>query len=191
MSKRTNHIPPALKHGIYSGIGLLPGEDPAAFEKFKRELFDELAPVGRSEEDILENLAYLKWRRQNLFTYRLAKRASDLHSSIYAKLSPPQMWDTPLLQYQEEIRSPEELRALRKSADEQARTELGAAIELVEIGEVATIDYLEKELSIIERLDAMIGRCYKSLLYVRGIKSMSSSSSSSAVPSQPRLTKAA
>jgi hypothetical protein len=60
MSKRTNHIPPALKHGIYSGIGLLPGEDPAAFEKFKQELFDEFAPVGRSEEDIVENMSYLK-----------------------------------------------------------------------------------------------------------------------------------
>jgi hypothetical protein len=41
MSKRTNHIPPALKHGIYSGIGLLPTEDPAEFQKFKQEIFDE------------------------------------------------------------------------------------------------------------------------------------------------------
>src|SRR4029077_8298493 len=49
MSKRTNHIPPALKHGIYSGIGLLPTEDPVEFQKFKHEIFDEYAPVGRSE----------------------------------------------------------------------------------------------------------------------------------------------
>jgi hypothetical protein len=136
-------------------------------------------------------MARLKWRRQNLFTYRLAERARNRHSSIYAKLSRPPKWDMPLLfaSYEEETRSPEELRALHKAADEEARTELGAAIELVEIGEVSTIDYLEKELSIIERLDAMIDRCLKSLLYVRGIKSMSSSSSSAA--SQPRLTRAA
>jgi hypothetical protein len=95
----------------------------------------------------------------------------------------------PLMQYEEETRSPEELRALHKAADDQARNELGAAIELVEIGDIATIDYLEKELAIIERLDAMIVRCLKSLLYVRGIKSMSASSL--AAPSRPRLTKAA
>ncbi len=48
MGKRTNHIPSALKHGIYSsGIGLLPTEDPAEFQKFKQEIFDEYAS-GRS-----------------------------------------------------------------------------------------------------------------------------------------------
>ena len=47
MSKHTNRFPPALKHGIYSGIGLLPTEDPAEFQKFKQATFDELAPVGR------------------------------------------------------------------------------------------------------------------------------------------------
>ncbi len=100
-------------------------------------------------------------------------------------------WAASLMpQHEPETRSPEELRTLRKIADEEARTELGAAgIELVELGDVATIKYLEKELSIIERVDAMIDRCYKSLLYVRGIKSMASSA---AVVSQPRrLTKAA
>jgi hypothetical protein len=51
MSKHTNRIPPALKHGIYSGIGLLSTEDPAEFQKFKQEIFDELAPIGRLEKD--------------------------------------------------------------------------------------------------------------------------------------------
>ncbi len=76
MSKRTNHVPPALKHGIYSGIGLLPGEDPAALEKFKRELFDELVPVARAR-----------------------------HSAIYAKLEPPLVkWkSTFLMQHEPEI----------------------------------------------------------------------------------------
>jgi hypothetical protein len=36
---------------------------------------------------------------------------------------------------------------LRKSVVKEARTELGPAIELVKIGDVATIEYLEKELS--------------------------------------------
>ena len=72
MTKRTNHIPPALKHGIYSGIGLLPTEDPAEFQKCKQEIFDEYVPVGRSERNIVENMVCKMWRRQNLFTYCLA-----------------------------------------------------------------------------------------------------------------------
>ena len=31
MGKRTNRIPPALKSGIYSGMGRLPTEDPVKF----------------------------------------------------------------------------------------------------------------------------------------------------------------
>jgi hypothetical protein len=186
MSKRTNHIPPALKHGIYSGFGLLPTEDQAEFQKFKQEIFDEYVPVGRSERNIVENMACKMWRRQNLFTYCLAKRARDRDSAIYAKLSPPPMFWSSLRG--EETRSAEELEALRKRADERARVELGAAIELVEIGEVATFEYMEKELAMIERLDAAIARDQKSLLYVRGIKSMLSGA---VAPSQPRLGKAA
>ena len=71
--------------------------------------------------------------------------------------------------------SPEEQAAQRKAADHQARTELGGAMELVKIGEVATIEYLEKELALLDRLNGMIARAFKSLLYVRGIKTLPSS----------------
>jgi hypothetical protein len=81
------------------------------------------------------------------------------------------------------------LAARHKAADNQTRTELGAAIELVEIGDVATIEYLEKELAIYERLNAMIDRIFKSLLHVRGIKSMSSSKPTASP--QPLLGRAA
>jgi len=188
MTKRTNHIPPALKHGIYSGIGLLPTEDPAEFQKFKQEIFDEYVPVGRSERNIVENMACKMWRRQNLFTYCVAERARDRHCSIYSELGPPALYEMPLLQG-EETRSADELKALRKRADEQAQTELGSAIALVEIGEVVTFEYMEKELAMMERLDAAIARDQKSLLYVRGIKSMTSSVTPA--PSQQLLGKAA
>jgi hypothetical protein len=68
---------------------------------------------------------------------------------------------------------------LRKSLVKQVRTELGPAIELVEIGDVTTIEYLEKELGIRERLHGMIARLEKRLLYLRGIKSISPSSATS------------
>ena len=178
MGKPTQRIPSALKHGIYSAIGLLPTEDPAEFEKFKLEIFDDYMPVGRSEKIIVEEIACLQWRLQHLSTYGVAMRARERHSAIYSKLNPPQ-WLPPPLGIEPESRSPEELEALRKSAVKEARTELGPAIELVEIGDVATIEYLEKELGIRERLHGMIARLEKRLLYLRGIKSISSSSATS------------
>lgn len=185
MRKQTRYIPPAFKHGVYSGIGLLPTEDPAEFRKVKQKIFDELALAGPLEEGIGEHMACLLWRMQNLSTYSLADRARERRGLIYAKLCPSNGTMLPLLQ--PETRNSEELAALYKSADHQARTELGAAVELVEIGEVATVEYLERELALVERLNGMLTRAFKSLLYVRGIKSMSSS----AAVDQPRLGKVA
>lgn len=116
MSKQTNRIPPALKHGCYSGMTLLPTEDRAEFDKLQRDLIDEYQPVGRSEEIIVSNLSRLMWRRQNLAIYRLAEYARDRHSSIYWKLGP--LTEFGMISLGKETRSPEELRALRKEADE-------------------------------------------------------------------------
>src|SRR5215471_6453014 len=66
MRKNSKLVPPALKHGIYSAIGLLPTEDPAEFEKFKLEIFDDYKPAGRSEIIIMEEIACLQWRLQHL-----------------------------------------------------------------------------------------------------------------------------
>jgi hypothetical protein len=49
---------------------------------------------------------------------------------------------------------------------------------LVEIGEAATLDGLMKELASEERLEAMIDRCLKRLLFLRGLKSLPSAASS-------------
>jgi len=62
MGKHTNRVPPALKYGIYSGIGLLPTESRAKFRKFKKQRFAELNLVGRLEEDIGEQIVLLEWR---------------------------------------------------------------------------------------------------------------------------------
>jgi hypothetical protein len=53
---------------------------------------------------------------------------------------------------------------------------------LIDIGEPATIEGLMKELEIKERLDGLISKCLKQLLMVRGVKSLSSASSSVATP---------
>jgi hypothetical protein len=172
MGKRTNRIPSALKHGIYSGIGLLPTEDPTEFQEFKKQIFAELGLTGRLEEEIGEEIVCLEWRRKNLSTYAVAERARTRYESIFSVFGPQRELNIPPAS---EARI-EELKALLNRVDKEIQTDLGAAIELVEIGDAAKIEYLEKELAIRERLDGMITRAYKKLLYVRGIKSMSSSS---------------
>jgi hypothetical protein len=66
--------------------------------------------------------------------------------------------------------------AQRQAEEEKIRREMGdAAFELAGISYVATTGYLMHELSIIDRIDAMIDRCLKRLLLVRGVKSISPS----------------
>ncbi len=175
MSKKNSGTHPALKHGVYSGMVLLPGEDPGDFEKMHNKLIAELAPVGPIEEDIAAEIARLLWRKQNLRTYRLADLTKNRIARIHDELVPQPDYDHSLSYG--DTRDPEKVKAAKKAADEQARKELGALYELVELGDVATIDYLQNELSLIERLDGMIDRCLKRLLPVRGLKSISSSAS--------------
>jgi hypothetical protein len=56
--------------------------------------------------------------------------------------------------------------------------ELGKIYELAEIGEPATIDRLLRDLEVEDRLDAMIDKCLKRLLFLRGLKSLPTASSS-------------
>jgi hypothetical protein len=187
MSKNRNRVPPALMHGCYSSLTVLPTEDEVAFDELHRDLVAEYNPVGRSEEIIISNLAKLTWRRENLVTYRLAEIVNRRHSSIYFALRPP--CPMPLLKLSGvETRSPEELKALRKEADEQAQRELGPALELTKVSDIATPDQMLKELSLIERLDGMIARCLKQLLLARGVKSISAAP---AEPSQTQLKRIA
>jgi hypothetical protein len=55
---------------------------------------------------------------------------------------------------------------------------------LITAGEATTFDGLIKELDILERLDAAMSRCFKQLLLVRGIKSISESHLPTSRPKQ-------
>ena len=88
MSGNRKRVPSALKHGMYSGFGLLPTESRAKFRKFRRQIFAELNLVGRLEEDIGEEIVRLEWRRQNLLTYDLAERVRARRDAIQSELIP-------------------------------------------------------------------------------------------------------
>jgi hypothetical protein len=63
----------ALKHGVYSTIGLLPGESPAKFKKHQKDVIDEFRPNGPVEHDIVMTIARALWRKQNLATFQTAR----------------------------------------------------------------------------------------------------------------------
>ena len=59
----------ALKHGAFSEVLILPGEDPAAFEQLKQRLFAEYNVSGCSEESTMTSIAKTIWQLQRLRVY--------------------------------------------------------------------------------------------------------------------------
>jgi hypothetical protein len=63
-------------------MSLLPGEDPAEFEKLHKALVAEYAPTGQHEHEIVETIARLMWRKRCLWSYGLAELARKRYSAI-------------------------------------------------------------------------------------------------------------
>ena len=191
---------PALKHAGYSATTILPGEDSAAFEKLHRELIAELLPNGALEHDVVETIARLVWRKQNLATFRLAELARKHRDAIryeHVATVDKKYGSDPMLaildlggRAKRQEAEDAERKAAVETADRQARKDLGETYELAEIGEPTTVDRLLQELGVEERLDAMIDKCLKRLLFVRGLKSLqpvSQSAPPQPVPATPRI----
>ena len=63
----------ALKHGAYAQEVILPGENGRDYELMLVELYEEWAPQGRTERELVDRLTSLYWRRQRLHLYQQAK----------------------------------------------------------------------------------------------------------------------
>jgi hypothetical protein len=136
------------------------------------KLIAELAPTGTLEEDTVATIARLMWRKQNLGTVRVA----ELTRSRYVEIRSAKLPDNILRMLDDADLA--KLIEATQAAEDQAREEFGDRYKLLEIGEAATFAGLRQDLDIQERLDAMIDKCLKRLLYLRGLKSMSTVSSS-------------
>jgi hypothetical protein len=66
----TNVKPSALKHGAFSEILILPGEDPQDYEKLKARLFAEYKVSGCSEEEIMTSIAIAFWQQRRIRLYQ-------------------------------------------------------------------------------------------------------------------------
>jgi hypothetical protein len=170
MSIHVKKVHPALKHAGYAATALLPGENPADFEKLHRDLIAELKPNGPLEDDIVATIARLLWRKQNLSTFRIAELARNRCAKLTSEKLPFDLAKFDSVAREEATRA----------AHDQARKELRDAYALVEVGEAATVDRLLRDLEVEERLEAQIEKCFKRLLVLRGLKSIST-----AYPSAP------
>ena len=147
--------PSALRHGSYSTSAVLPGESRAAFERLRQELAAELRPNGAFEDGVVADLARLVWRKENLGIFRTAELAQ------YQYL------------YWQGGRDPD---AADDAAEQTPPEKLGDRYRWAEMKRLSPIGYYAEELRLAERLDGMIDRCLKRLLFVRGLKSMSATS---------------
>ena len=74
----------ALKHGLLARRDVIPGEDPAEFQRHREATLLELAPAGRVETALAERIVRLTWRleradrmQNETFEYLLAKDAAS------------------------------------------------------------------------------------------------------------------
>jgi hypothetical protein len=190
MPTRGQRVSPALKHGAYSEATLLPGEDPAEFKELHRDLIAEFTPNGRIEEETVATIARLMWRRQNLarfeigqLSYFLAegfKKAALAEASKNANESQERRNskdDDELIAEFEEL-----IEADKRVAKAEGARKGEAEAEWFEITKAAALTRLMKELDVEERLDAMIDKSIKRLLFVRGLKSITSSAATESSP---------
>ena len=188
MRSRRGSIHPALRHGGYAAMSILPGENKAEFEKLHQDLIAEYAPNGVSEDDIVATMARLLWRKQNLKTFRIAASARSLHDRVREETVPGFGYHLPEPKVKiDPVEQKEALQAL----DDVVREEFGEFYGLLQIGDVATVHGLVKELDLQDRLDATFDRCVKRLFMVRGLKCISGASSLAPSRQLPGPSKAA
>jgi hypothetical protein len=180
-------LPPALKHGAYSAMTLLPGEDPVAFEKLHRGLVAEHRPHGLIQEDTVRDIARCMWRKQNLETLRIAEAAHRRYSAIKSEMIPsttPPRMPPPTMGFIPSWTPPGrgQVEAAKKAAEDRAREELGENYEFIEMGGAASVAQLLADLEVEERLDARIDKLFKRLWLLQASESLSSPDSSTTLP---------
>jgi hypothetical protein len=67
----------ALAHGIHAKDIVLPWESRKEFEKLLADLRDEFRPDGRTETDIVFDLAHLRWQKYRLHKMYIAAAYKD------------------------------------------------------------------------------------------------------------------
>jgi hypothetical protein len=162
----TDNAPPnALKHGAFSEILILPGEDPQEFEKLKNELFAEYKPSGVSEERVMMAIARAFWQERRLVLFQHVQHARArkttggdggyaMSKSIHDFMVKRGLTIEPFV----------------PPAVPTATAEERANEALLELGHLLTLDNLEKELDVESKLQSKIDRLFKRFFQMKAMK---------------------
>lgn len=126
----------ATKHGIFSAVPVIPGEDPQVWETHRAGVVESLAPVGLLEVNLAERAALLLWRLQRLARYEAETVAAAMEEVEVPALPAPT--DSALFSRSGSVTREDQLRDIR----EELRT---ARQELVEV--VPARDFFVSELA--------------------------------------------
>src|SRR5688572_21250173 len=78
----------ARKHGLWSELALLPHESPEAWEELRAGIFQEFAPEGTFETQLVSRLAYLMWRLSRVSEYDQQQEAEADEDTYYTVIEP-------------------------------------------------------------------------------------------------------
>ena len=159
----------ALKHGAFSEVLILPGEDPAAFEELKQRLFVEYNVSGCSEESTMTSIAKTMWQLQRLRVYEhvqfLRAQGSNPTSANGWK------FDNPIRKFMAErgMSDPDDSSA-NAPTEEAPPKEKTTDERLLELGDFVSLGHLDKELEVENKLMAKLDRLLKRFFQIKAMK---------------------
>lgn len=160
----------ALKHGAFSEVLILPGEDPAAYEKLKKSLFADYNVSGCSEESTMTSIAKAMWQLQRLGVYehvQFLRAGRGPKSSGELKNSMKEAIENFMIKIGRSI--PEDslpdVSTVPVPPEEKSKDEL-----LLELGDLVTLDHLDKELEVENKLMAKLDRLFKRFFQIKAMK---------------------
>ena len=158
----------ALRHGAFSEVLILPGEDPAAFEELKQRLFVEYNVSGCSEESTMTSIAKTMWQLGRLGLYEhvqfLRARGSSSPYPGGLKFHPvAKFMAAKGLSFSKDSSADapiEEAPLKEKTTDER----------LLELGDFVSLGHLDKELEVENKLMAKLDRLLKRFFQIKAMK---------------------
>ena len=161
-----NSLPNALKHGAFSEILILPGEDPQDFEKLKNELFAEYKPSGVSEERVMLAIARAFWQERRLVLFQYVQHARARKTTVdsdggYGLSKSLHDFQVKIGLTTEPFVPP----AVRPTTAEERANEA-----LLELGRLLTLDHFERELDVESKLQSKIDRLFKRFFQMKAMK---------------------
>jgi len=169
--KATKQPPNALKHGAFSEVTILPGEDPQEFERLHRDLIQEWSPSGPTEHDTVLTLAKCMWRKRRIRHLKPAFSSEDAN-----KLNKLALTCTAVGEKESVAETLHQLsdKAFDELVEMKEKKEFGVAywFQAAEkfVLHLNSMNALRHELAIEDRIDSMIDRALRRLGQIKVMK---------------------